>query len=46
LGQHAALGAFEFSSPHGISERPYSEAIGYTVYSEGVERAHRGVIPC
>jgi hypothetical protein len=33
LGQQAASGAFEFSSPHGISEPPYSEAIGYAIYS-------------
>ena len=46
LGQQAASGAFEFSSPHGISEPPYSEAIGYTIYSEGFDWAHSGVIPC
>ena len=46
LGQHAALDAFKFSSQHGISEPPYSEAIGYTIYSEDIERAHRGLIAC
>ena len=46
LGQQAAWGAFEFSSPHGNSEPPYSEAIGYTIYSEGFDWAHSGVIPC
>jgi hypothetical protein len=46
LGQYAASDAFELSRPHGISEPPHSETVGHMLYSEGVDGAQNGVIPC